>query len=250
MNTYIKKLENIADIHINKHPAHILDNKVLSYDREKMLPHITGPMVLELGCGDGDWIPYMIERFGHSYVVEASEKLLSHVVAVNGANVTVYKSFFEEFTPPEGFKFNTIIATHVLEHVDDPMLVLRRCREWLAPEGTVLIIVPNANSIHRQLAVLMGIQKTIYDLSPRDYEVGHQRVYDMAMMRRDIASAGFEIIFERGLFLKVLPNSMMTEFSDTLLKAMVDVSDNMPSEWMANIAFLVRPINCPNIGER
>ena len=123
----------------------------------------------------------------------------------------------------------------------NPVQVLRRCHDWLAPGGVVLIIVPNANSIHRQLAVMMGIQETIYEFSPRDYEVGHQRVYDLSKMLSDITSAGFEIIFERGLSLKVLPNGMMTEFPDTLLKALVDISDNMPSEWMANLAFVVRP---------
>ena len=64
----------------------------------------------------------------------------------------------------------------------------------------------------------------------------------MSHMRSDVAEAGFEILYERGLSLKILPNSMMTEFSDSLLKALVDISDDMPGEWMANIAFLIRPI--------
>ena len=119
MNNYIDKLEKIAEVHIHKHPAHIVDNKVLAYDREKMIPHIIGPKVLELGCGDGDWIPHMIQIFGHSYVVDASPKLLSHVEVINGKNVTTFNSLFEEFMPPIGLKFNTVIATHVLEHVDE-----------------------------------------------------------------------------------------------------------------------------------
>ena len=242
MRDYIQKLEQIAEVHIHKHPAHIVDNKALAFDREKMLPYIKGPKVLELGCGDGDWTPHMIARFGHAHVVDASAKLLEHVRQANGDQVTLFNSLFEEFTPPAGLRFNTVVATHVLEHVDDPVRVLRRCRDWLTPDGVVLIIVPNANSIHRQLAVMMGIQKTIYDFSPRDHEVGHQRVYDMAMMRADIAGAGFEIVFERGMFLKILPNGMMTGFPDALLKALVDISDTMPGEWMANVAFVVRPL--------
>jgi SAM-dependent methyltransferase len=238
---YIAKLENIADVHIHKHPAHILDNKILAYDREKMIPHIVGPKVLELGCGDGDWIPHMIKLFGHSYVVDASPKLISYVQSQYGDNVTAYCSLFEDFSPPDGQKFNTIVATHVLEHVDDPVRVIRRCREWLTPDGVILIAVPNANSVHRQLAVLMGIQDTIYDFSPRDLEVGHQRVYDIQKMHSDISSAGFEIIFEMGLFLKILPNGMMIDFPDSLLKSLTDISENMPSEWMANIVFVIRP---------
>ena len=84
MRDYIQKLEQIAEVHIHKHPAHIVDNKALAFDREKMLPYIKGPKVLELGCGDGDWTPHMIARFGHSHVVDASAKLLEHVRQANG----------------------------------------------------------------------------------------------------------------------------------------------------------------------
>ena len=241
MNDYIRKLEQIADVHLLKHPAHLVDNKVLAYDREKMLPYVKGPKVLELGCGDGDWTLRMIELFGEAHVVDASTKLLNHVAQANGNKVTIYNSLFEDFTPPHDLRFNTIVATHVLEHVDDPIHVLRRCRQWLAADGTVLIIVPNATSIHRQLAVKMGIQETVYDFSPRDREVGHQRVYDLPALRNDVAQAGYQILVERGLFLKVLPNAMMTEFSNSLLEALADISEDLPTQWMANIGLVVKP---------
>ena len=105
MNNYIRKLDAIAEVHIHKHPAHIVDNKALANDREKMIPYIRGPKVLELGCGDGDWTPRMIELFGHSYVLDASSKLLAHVEAANPGRVTLFNSLFEEFTPPGGMKF-------------------------------------------------------------------------------------------------------------------------------------------------
>jgi len=46
---------------------------------------------------------------------------------------------------------------HVLEHVDDPVAVLRLVKSWLKPGGRVLAAVPNARSIHRQAAVIMGL---------------------------------------------------------------------------------------------
>ena len=57
MDNYIEKLEKIAEVHIHKHASHIVDNKVLGFDHDKMMHHIVGPKVLELGCGDGDWVP-------------------------------------------------------------------------------------------------------------------------------------------------------------------------------------------------
>ena len=242
MNHYVEKLEQIAEVHLNRHPAHIVDSKALTLDMEKMLSHVIGPEVLELGFGDGMWTGRLIDLFGHTHIVDASKKLLDHARTNHGEDrVKVFNSLFETFSPPDGLRFNTIVATHILEHVDNPIVVLRRASSWLAPGGKILIIVPNATSLHRRLAVMMGIQKTVYDFSPRDHEVGHQRVYDIATLRDDVGKAGYVIEVERGLFLKTLPNGMMTEFSDALLKALVDISDEMPVEYMANLALVVTP---------
>jgi hypothetical protein len=35
---------------------------------------------------------------------------------------------------------------------------------------------------------------------------------------------------------------MMVEFPDSLLKALVDISDGLPAEWMANIGIVLRPV--------
>ena len=49
MNHYVEKLEQIAEVHLNRHPAHIVDSKALTLDMEKMLSHVIGPEVLEGG---------------------------------------------------------------------------------------------------------------------------------------------------------------------------------------------------------
>ncbi len=246
LNDYIAKLDSIAEVHINKDPAQIVDSKVQAHDIEKILGQVKGPNVLEMGHGDGMWTERLIKEFGHSCIVDASRRLLDHARSRFSDRVRVFESLFEDFLPPDGLRFNTVVATHVLEHVDDPVQVLRCARNWLAPEGRILIIVPNATSIHRQLAVQMGIQGTVYDLSPRDHVVGHQRVYDLAALKRDAQLAGFDVIYERGFFLKILPNDMMTGFRDDLLKALVDISDALPAEWMANIGIVVTPTAAGN----
>ena len=71
--------------------------------------------------------------------------------------------------------------------------------------------------------------------------MGHVRVYDLEALRKDVLAAGFRAVMERGLFLKILPNSMMTGFSDELLKALVDASDDLPAHWMANLAMVLEP---------
>jgi SAM-dependent methyltransferase len=43
--------------------------------------------------------------------------------------------------------FDVVTALHVLEHVPDPVAVVRRMLEWLAPDGLVIVEVPNADGL-------------------------------------------------------------------------------------------------------
>jgi len=49
------------------------------------------------------------------------------------------------------------------------------------------------------------------------------------------------VVAQRGLFLKILPNYMMAGFSEDLLRALVDISDDLPAELMANLAVVAAP---------
>src|SRR5437899_6862993 len=110
-----------------------------------------------------------------------------------------------------------ILASHVLEHVDDPQSILRLTSSWLTETGKIIIVVPNRNSLHRQLAVIMGLQPELDTLSKRDLMVGHQRVYSLQSLEQDIDQAGLRLVDSSGFFLKVLPNSMMLDYSRELL---------------------------------
>jgi hypothetical protein len=109
-------------------------------------------------------------------------------------------------------------------------------KEWVRPGGRILIIVPNSESIHRRLAVLMNLQPRLDSLGPRDHLVGHQRVYSLNELRSDIEAAGMKLDSTRGFFFKPLPNSMMLEFSPELIDAMNRIATDMPPEWLANLA--------------
>ena len=233
-------LNIIANYHINPSESHIVDLKVQYWSIQKLLPYLNNGNVLEMGYGDGMWTNEIISKFGNTSVVDISSKLLSIAKEKHGGKITTYHSYFEEFSPPANIRFSTIIASHILEHVADPVLVMKKMKEWLTPDGIIIVIVPNARSYHRQLSVLMNIQKTIYDFSPSDYAVGHVRVYDLNSIKQDVALSGLRIIYERGFFLKTLPNGMMTSYSDELLKALVDISDTLPANDLANIALILK----------
>jgi 2-polyprenyl-3-methyl-5-hydroxy-6-metoxy-1,4-benzoquinol methylase len=154
------------------------------------------------------------------------------------SGIPITQTLFESFNPKK--RYDCILALHVLEHVDEPVKLLRQMRSWLSDAGSIVIIVPNKNSLHRQLAVNMGLQKELDDFSARDVAVGHQRVYCHDSLQHDVEAAGFEVSVKTGFFLKTLPNSMMLDHSEALIHALNDISPHIPVELLANIGMVIK----------
>ena len=89
---------------------------------------------------------------------------------------------------------------HILEHVDEPVNLIKKAKNWLVDDGVILIGVPNAFSIHRLAAVKMGLLKSPFELNERDFKLGHQRVYSLDALENDIYKANLKIIEKGGIF--------------------------------------------------
>ncbi len=198
--------------------------------------------VLELGYGDGIVTRALVEDGREVTVVEGAATLIERLKQTWPTQVHACHALFEAFDPGAA-RFDAIIASHVLEHVADPVALLERLRNWLAPGGRLLVVVPNRESLHRRLAVIMGLQPALDSLSARDGVVGHRRVYSLATLRHDIEEAGYTERSSRGFFLKPLANSMMLDYSPQLLSAMNEISGELPVELLANIGMIVTAEN-------
>ena len=106
-------------------------------------------------------------------------------------------AYFEDFETEE--RFDAIGMGFVLEHVEDPGLILRRYQDFLAPGGQIFIAVPNAESLHRRLGNFAGMLPDMTTLSPADEAFGHRR-YFTAETLRDLVEA-LEHLFGRDLVL-------------------------------------------------
>ncbi len=192
--------------------------------------------VLELGYGEGIITGMLLAAGREVTVVEGAKLLHDALTGVFGSRVHAVHALFEEFSPAA--PFDAIIASHVLEHVDDPVALLRRMAGWLAPGGRLVIVVPNKESLHRRLAVLMGLQPALDTLGARDRLVGHQRVYSHATLEQDLRAGGYTLTEKTGFFLKPVANSMMLGYSTELLGAMNQIGPQLPMELLANIGVL------------
>jgi 2-polyprenyl-3-methyl-5-hydroxy-6-metoxy-1,4-benzoquinol methylase len=240
MNARVQELERIAaQYHLN---TEVPDKFIEDICQEHCCDWLAGLIrpqdrVIELGYGEGHTLARLSTRSSSYTVVEGATSLAA-LVREKHPSVEVVQALFEEHVPQE--PCDKLLALHVLEHVDHPVSLAKHLRSWLRPDAEMVVVVPNRDSLHRQLAVAMGLQPALDTLSARDHLVGHQRVYDFLTLEQHLREAGFEVIECRGFFLKTLPNGMMLDYSPALIRALNTVGDSLPPHLMANIAIRAR----------
>ena len=159
--------------------------------------------LLELGSFKGDFTRRFIPYFDDITCVEASDVAIEEAKQKVGDKITFVNSLFEKAILPK--KYNNIILTHVLEHLNDPVYVLKRINdEWLAENGRLFLVCPNANAPSRQIAVKMGLITHNSAVTPAEAEHGHQCTYTLDTLERDAVAAGLKVVHRSGIFFKAL----------------------------------------------
>ncbi len=168
-------------------------------------PFIRPGSVLELGSFNGDFTRRLAERFADLTCVEASDQAVATARSRLGAKATIVNAAFETVTLAR--RFDNIVLTHVLEHLDDPVAVLKRVNdEWLAEGGRFFLVCPNANAPSRQIAVRMGLISHNAAVTPAEKEHGHRITYTLDTLEREARAAGLAVIHRSGIFFKALAN--------------------------------------------
>ena len=96
---------------------------------------------LDVGCGLGYFIDGVRKNSGWEvYGVEFSESAVEYARRELGLDVR--QGELSDVGFPESY-FDYVQIRNVLEHVTDPMRLLRECRRVLKPRGTLHLFVPN-----------------------------------------------------------------------------------------------------------
>lgn len=168
-------------------------------------PFFNKGSLLELGSFKGDFTRRFLPYFDDVTCVEASDVAVSEAKRKLGDKVNFVNSLFEKATLPK--RYDNIVLTHVLEHLDDPVLVLKRINdEWLAEGGRFFLVCPNANAPSRQIAVKMGLITHNAAVTPAEAEHGHRCTYTLDTLERDAVAAGLKVVHRSGVFFKALAN--------------------------------------------
>ena len=184
------------------------------YMIESFKPHFVKGNCLELGSFKGDFTKRLIPYFDDITCVEASDEAIKISKQNLKDNITYCNSLFENVELPK--KYDNIILTHVLEHIDDPVGLLSRIKnEWLSEDGKLFLVCPNANAPSRQIAVKMGLIPYNSAITPAEAEHGHKITYTLDTLERDTKLGGLNAIHRSGIFFKALANFQWDQLLNT-----------------------------------
>jgi SAM-dependent methyltransferase len=216
-------------------------NDYLIRQRYELLKrYFHGRTCLELGPATGEGTAYLLDHFDTVVAVDGSDLVIKELTQrFSGRDLVGVHAYFEELDLDQ--RFDTVVLAHVLEHVDDPQGTLAVGRKFLAPGGVMIVDVPNAMSLHRQIGVEMGLLGAVTDLNEGDLSIGHKRVYTPEAFRAEITQAGLTIERFGGVFIKILSNAQtQATFDERQLQALMAVGERYP-EIAAEMYIIARP---------
>ena len=114
---------------------------------EKTLPHGAGNgRVLEVGAGSGHHLPYVKGKFDQYVMTDGSDDMLK-IASQKYTNQLLDKSLIIEKQDATSLSypdhsFDRLIATHVLEHLPNPVMVLKEWNRVVRPNGVISIVLP------------------------------------------------------------------------------------------------------------
>lgn len=207
---------------MQEYTVKIIDEKINNMNLEKNFK------LLEIGPVNGIMTKYLIKQTEDYSICEGSEVFCDKLKS-RYPNIKIFNCLVEEMNEEENNKYDLILLGHVLEHVEEPITVLKKIKKLLKNTGKLITIVPNSNSIHRQAAVIMGMLENQKSLNETDIFHGHRRVYDLEMLEKDFVASGYKIIEKGGYWLKPLSNNQIAEnWNISMINAFFELGKKYP----------------------
>jgi 2-polyprenyl-3-methyl-5-hydroxy-6-metoxy-1,4-benzoquinol methylase len=205
--------------------------RLYEYDFDKILrgymmqsfePLLPRGKALEMGCYKGEFTEILAKTYSDLTVIEAAENLIEETRARVGGGVKFVHSTFENAVSDA--PYDAIFLMHTLEHLDNPVAVLKKVNKWLSEKGLLFLVVPNAHAASRQIAVKMGLISHPAAVTKGEFEHGHRITYNFDSLERDACAAGLSIKHRGGVFFKPFANFQFDKLlhTDIIDKAYLD----------------------------
>ncbi len=227
-----KEIEHLESISAFYEKGDHMDELMIDREIEIIKRYVTpGKSALEVGCGSGSSTEKLCKLFDDIEVIEPSNKNIS-LLRKRVADVKCHELLLENFKPTR--KYDFIFFLNVIEHVEDPVESLKYLAQFVKHEGLIFISGPNCMSLNRRAGYKMGLLEDYEKMAPKDFEVGHRRLYTVAMMEDHCQQADLRVLSMKGMYLKPLSETQMIALGEDAVRAFYALGEDIP-EYCASL---------------
>ncbi len=125
-------------------------------------------VVLDVGCGNGV-ISRSLGSIGYNvFGIDVSEKAITRAKELNKFTNVTFDVISAEQLVADGKKYNAIICSEVLEHLNKPQDLLKTLHESLTDNGVLIVTVPNGMGPRE-----VFVTKPVINLQQKDNFIWH-----------------------------------------------------------------------------
>lgn len=202
--------------------------------------------VLDFGCGNGKAVSqFLIQEGVHYYGVDTHEPSLNYARKHFANENAVFLK-----NAPEGIPFDVIVYADILEHLDDPVSILRQHCNLLKNGGIIIGSVPNgfgpfeiekrldkwfrlssalllAVKVKRKLVNNRASEGTV--LIPYNFNSGHLQFFTKKSLFSTLQRGGFQVeCFKNGAFIGAPLSEQFFLVGERIAKLNARVADFLP----------------------
>jgi SAM-dependent methyltransferase len=154
-----------------------------------------GPRVLDIGCGGGT-VTTELAHSGHE--VHGLDVLSSSVERANARGLRAQVHDVQKGLPFPEESMDTVVALDILEHVLDPLALLREIDRVLRPGGTLVTALPCHFDILQRIRTLfngsiLSYEHRTYDPKMRTWDYFHVHFFNVSETFDFVTSTGMTI---------------------------------------------------------
>ena len=131
-------------------------NRQLAKLFDRALSGIQQPRLLELGCADSLWLPYLNRKYdSDTYGVDFSAlgcQLAQRNLSLANAEGTILCEDLFAYAKRHHGTFDFVYSMGLIEHFSTPQAILAAMSNLLKPGGTMLTVTPNLRGMYTPIA--------------------------------------------------------------------------------------------------
>ncbi len=152
------------------------------------LGSIEGEKVLVIGSGSGEFVAWLAKARADVTAIDISQECIDftrQTAKKFQVDIKTMVSSIEDFNSDE--KFDIIVATDVIEHVEDDYNACKKIHSMLASDGRIVITVPALQFLFGHHDEVLGHYRryskaTLLKLSKNFFSISHIRYYGFLMI--------------------------------------------------------------------